>query len=52
MGWTPCDVRDESKPVGEQYSCPHNGNCDWCEWFYNEREAEEAALRREMEDYE
>lgn len=51
MGWTPCDVRDESKPIGEQYSCPYSSDptssmCEQCEWEYNEREAEE------MEDYE
>ena len=57
MGWTPCNVRDESKPIGEQYSCPYSNDptssmCESCEWFYNEHEDEEAALRREMEDYE
>ena len=46
MGWTPCMVKDESRPEGAQYVCPHEERtCDWCEWYYNERKA----LEREME---
>lgn len=48
MGWTPCMVKDESKPIGQQYSCPYGNEnsgsqCEWCDWFYNERESEETA---------
>ena len=48
MGWTPCMVKDETKPIGEQFSCPFSNDttssmCEQCEWDYNERESEEEA---------
>ena len=24
MGWTPCDFRDETMPIGQQYRCPYS----------------------------
>lgn len=48
MGWTPCMVQDESKPIGEQFSCPYGNEsssdrCAQCEWEHNERKTEEEA---------
>ena len=46
MGWTPCDVADETMPIGQQHRCPYSDDptsemCANCEWEHNERESEE-----------
>ena len=40
MGWTPCEEKDETMPIGEQYRCPYSDDptsemCVQCEWEHN-----------------